>query len=84
MRQEEGLKLDWFSHRMAFQISIDDSRMVFGTKIANTLPEHVCEYTDSLDSFSFRPYIHKGVSWDGWEVDKNNAVRNIFSKDKEE
>ena len=82
--KQTGLKLDWFSHRMAFQISIDDSRMVFGTKIANTLPEHVCEYTDSLDSFSFRPYIHKGVSWDGWEVDKNNAVRNIFSKDKEE
>ncbi len=65
-----GLKLDYFRYKLAFQISADDSRTVFGTKIASTLPEHICQFDDTLEHYSLRPYLHKGASWDGWYIDE--------------
>ncbi|MCR4588332.1 MAG: hypothetical protein K5682_08000, partial [Lachnospiraceae bacterium] len=69
-----GFKTDWFRHRISFQMSADDSRAVFNTKIASTLPEHVCQYYDLLDGFSFRPYLNKGIDWDGWGVSENGEL----------
>lgn len=73
-----GLKTDWFRHRLAFQISTDDSIEMFGKRIASSLPTHICQYSDSLETFSFRPYLHQGVTWDGWEVDENGDVVNPY------
>lgn len=73
-----GLKLEWFRHRMSFQISADDSRDIFGTKIASGLPEHICQYSDALSQHSFRPYLHRGIVWDGWMVDENGDGVNPF------
>lgn len=73
-----GLKLEWFRHRMSFQISADDSRDIFGTKIASSLPEHICQYSDALNHHSFRPYLHRGIAWDGWMVDENGDGVNPF------
>lgn len=78
-----GIRMDWFKHRLAFQISADDSKMIFGTKVANTIPEHVCEYTNSIENFSFRPYLHADIAWDGWELDDNGKAINIFNKSEE-
>lgn len=69
-----NLRTDWFRHRLAFQLSVDDSVEVFGRKIASTLPPRICQYSDTLDSFSFRPYLHQGLAWDGWEVDENGTL----------
>ncbi len=63
-----GFKADWFRHRLSFQMSVEDSRQIFSSKIASTLPEHVCQYYDLLEGFSFRPYLNKGIDWDGWGV----------------
>lgn len=63
-----GLKLDFFRYRMAFQLSVDDSRLMFSNKIASTLPEHICQFDDGLERYSFRPYLHTGVGWDSWSV----------------
>ena len=74
--KETGCKLDWFRHRLAFQIPADDSRELYRTKVASQLPEHVCQYTDMIDSHSFRPYLHKGIDWDGWGIDDEGNVIN--------
>lgn len=63
-----GLQQDLFRHRLAFQLSGDDSYQLMGSKVASRLPEHICQYTDSLEQYSLRPYIHGGIGWDGWEI----------------
>lgn len=78
-----GLKLDFFRYKMAFQLSVDDSRNMFNNKIASTLPEHICQYDDTLEKYSFRPYLHKGIGWEGWYIDDNGKVVNPYEADDE-
>lgn len=73
-----GLKMDFFRYRLAFQISDEDSREIFSSKIASGLPEHICQFDDSLERYSFRPYLHPGIGWDGWSVDENGIVTNPY------
>ena len=73
------LQQELFRHKLAFQLSADDSVAVFSSRIASKLPEHICQYSDTLDQYSLRPFIHSGVSWDGWDVDSNGeAVNSIL------
>lgn len=69
-----GVNLERFSHRLSFQLSKDDSIDYFGTSIASKLPEHICQYSNMIDKFSFRPYLHRGIGWEGWEVDQLGNV----------
>lgn len=69
-----GAKLDWFTHRLSFLLSNDDSTAYFGNRSGSRLPEHVCQYSNMLDHFSFRPYLHKGIGWEGWEIDDSDNV----------
>lgn len=69
-----GLKLEFFRYKMAFQLSVDDSRSIFNSKIASTLPEHICQFDDTLESYSFRPFLHEGIEWDGWYVEDGKVV----------
>jgi len=69
-----GLKMEFFQHKLGFQMSADDSRSLFGNKIASNLPERICQYDNGTDRYSFRPYLHKGIVWDGWMVDENGKA----------
>ena len=71
-----SLRAELFRHRMSFQISADDSRLYFSNTAASKLPEHVCMYSDLIDKFSFRPYIHPGLSWDGWYIDESGKLQD--------
>lgn len=73
-----GLKAEYFRYRLAFQLSADDSRVIFGSKIASLLPEHICQCDDGLERYSFRPYLHTGVDWDGWIVDEHGVVLSPY------
>ena len=77
-----GLKIDYFRYRMAFQLSVEESRNVFNSKIASSIPEHICQFDDTLEKYSFRPYLHKGIGWDGWSVAENGKVISPY-KDEE-
>ncbi|MCD7822446.1 MAG: hypothetical protein LUG86_00240 [Oscillospiraceae bacterium] len=74
--RSSGLQAELFRHKIAFQISADDSRMLFSSKAASGLPEHICQYTDSLEQYSLRPFIHNGISWDGWDIDEKGEAVN--------
>ena len=76
--KQTGLRLDYFRHRVAMAMPVEDSRTMFGTKVAGELPEHIGVYTDMMDRYSFRPYLHKGLTWDGLEVSENGEVINIL------
>lgn len=77
-----GLKSDFFRYRLAFQISVDDSRLMFNNRIASTLPEHICQFDDGLERYSFRPYLHAGISWEGWSVSTDGVVTNPYGEDE--
>lgn len=63
-----------YNHKLAFQVSGDDSTLIYGNKIASKIPEHICQYSNGMEQFSFRPYLHRGITWDGWDVDEDGNV----------
>ena len=81
--KQTKLNLNLFRHRMAFSMAPEDSQMMFGTtRAACGLPEHICQYTNRMESFSFRPYIHPGIGWNGWEADEDGTVYNSYESVK--
>lgn len=77
-----GFKTDNFRYKLAFQLPTEDSRNLFNSKIASTLPEHICQFDDSFDRYSFRPYLHHGISWDGWYVDDDGITISPYEEDE--
>lgn len=65
---------DYFRHRLSFRLNPDDSWALFNSKVGAALPEHVCQYYDMLEGFSFRPYLHQGIDWDGWGVSETGEL----------
>jgi DNA segregation ATPase FtsK/SpoIIIE and related proteins len=78
-----GLRQEFFRYHMSFQLSAEDSRNFFNTRIASTLPEHICEFDDSLEKYSLRPYLHKGIGWEGWSIDEQGNVINPYAETDE-
>lgn len=76
--RQNRVDLEYFRHKIAFNMSRDDSWDLFGSKIATDLGTHVCQYSDGLKKNSFHPYIHKELSWDGWYVAEDGIARNEF------
>ena len=73
------LNSDMFRHKISFCIGVDDAEAILGRKRAAYLPEHVGLYHTDTKEYTFRPYLHKGIVWDGWELDSNgNAVRHNY------
>lgn len=63
---------DLFRHKIFFKISESDASEFYISRpnqltIAK-LPSHNFRYTNGLESLTFRPYLHKGLKWDGWIV----------------
>lgn len=78
-RSVQPFKLELFRHRLAFQISQEDSGNLFGNTRAARLPQHICQYLNDYHSYTFRPFLHRGITWDDWEVDQNgNATHYIY------
>jgi hypothetical protein len=69
-----GLKFDYFRYKLSFQVSVDDSRTLFRTRVGSTLPERICQFDDTIQQFSFRPYLHEGIGWDGWLIQDGNLI----------
>ncbi len=68
-----------FRHRIAFQMPAEESRELYGSKVASMLPGHICQYTDTMEEWSVRPYLHKDIDWEGWSVDENGEAAEPFS-----
>lgn len=77
--KQTGIGEREFVHRMAFRMPKDDVSYIFPSGSASSvsgMPQHVCMYTDTMSKYSFRPYIHKYINWDGWQIDSNGNVVN--------
>ena len=75
-------RIDLYRHRLSFACDVDTSRELFSSRAASSLPEHVCQYSNRMEQFSFRPYIHPGISWEGWYADEDGKLVSPFVSEK--
>lgn len=72
---------DLCRHKVLFRMSKNDASEIvhsFSDRFAvEGLSEHSFRYSNGLDSLSFRPYLHHGLSWDGWELSENGTVEIV-------
>ena len=50
--------------------------------LVSQLEDHAFRYSNGLDDLSFRPYLHKGLSWDGWKLVEGQAVNIVDEEDE--
>ena len=74
-----------FKHKILFRTAKSDAAKIVSSACAGIISElkdHVYRYTDGLDEVSFRPYLHNGISLDGWAL-TNGDVTNITDEEEE-
>ena len=66
-----------FRHRILFQTAKSEALGIVNSSFAeevSKLTNHNFRYTNGIDEVSFRPYLHPGISIDGWSVQGQNIV----------
>ena len=70
-------------HKILFRMAKADASGIIGSSSANVVAEledHSFRYSNGIDALSFRPYLHPGLSWDGWSM----SGSSVASDDDEE
>ena len=83
--KQSKLDLSLFRHKILFRMSRQDAMTIIGaseSSVISELDDRTFRYTNGIDSVSFRPYLHKGVYWDGWSVGDFGLV-NSFEDEEE-
>ena len=83
--KQQKINYDLFKHKIMFRAPRSDANELgsaLNGKIVSTLDNHSFRYSDGLDTLSFRPYLHQGISWDGWILGEN-GVENIVNEEDE-
>lgn len=65
-----------FKHGVSFRDTKMNALTVLGHSDSNLpgLEAHCFRYSNGLDSYSYRPYLHSGLNWDGWTEGKNGEA----------
>lgn len=74
-----------FKHKILFRMSKNSAIEVAGmagAEYITQLKNHTFRYTNGIETVSFRPYLHEGLSWDGWKLDKNGAKKISIEEDE--
>lgn len=64
-------------HKILFRMAKNDAVGIIGSSSANVVAEledHSFRYMNGIDALSFRPYLHPGLSWDGWSMSGGGAA----------
>lgn len=70
------LGAELFKHKILFRAPKAEVFELVGSqgKDVAALADHSFRYTNGLDSLSFRPFLHEGLSLDGWKVNEDGTV----------
>lgn len=82
---QSKIDLSLFKHKIMFRTAKNEATFIIGatnsTVVAN-LEDHSFRYSNGLDSLSFRPYLHLGISWDGWQISDGEVI-NVINEEEE-
>ena len=81
--KQTSTKIDLYRHRMSFATDVETARELFSSRAASELPEHICQYSNRMEQFSFRPYLHPGITWEGWYIDEKGELVSPFAGRRE-
>jgi hypothetical protein len=74
-----------FKHKIMFRAAKNDAALIIGSAnstVVSNLEDHSFRYSNGLDSLSFRPYLHPGLSWDGWKISGGEVVNWIDEEEE--
>ena len=69
-----------FKHKIMFRAARNEAAFIIGaanSAVVADLENHSFRYSNGLDSLSFRPYLHDGLSWDGWQISGGEVVNLV-------
>lgn len=73
-----------FRHKVFFRNSKNET---FGyvnsldARVISEIETHHFRYSNGIESLSYRPYLHRGLSWDGW-IMSGDSVENCISDEE--
>lgn len=66
-----------FRHKILFRMpkteAMEITTIAYAAQMEN-VAERCYRYSNGLDSCTFRPYLYRGLSWDGWEVGQSGEI----------
>lgn len=74
-----------FKHKILFRMSKNNAVEIagmLGAEYITQLKNHTFRYTNGMENISFRPYLHEGLSWDGWKMDKEGVKKVSVEEDE--
>lgn len=83
--RQTKLDTSLFKHKILFRTAKQDAMTVIGTANASVVAEledHSFRYSNGLDNLSFRPFLHPGLSWDGWQISGNDVVNSVDEEEE--
>lgn len=83
--EQSKLDLNLFRHKILFRLAKAEVASMIGSVeagIVSELDDHSFRYTNGLDALTFRPYLHPGLAWDGWQMRDNLAVNVVNEEDE--
>lgn len=75
--KQSKIDLSCFKHKLLFRTAKTDAVEIVGSSgsgVVSELDDHIVRYTNGIDSISFRPFLHKGLEWDGWKIDNDGKL----------
>ncbi len=82
---QSRMNTDLFRHKLLLRTPRMDAAEIIGSFQAGEVAEladHVFRYTNGLDNISFRPYLHKGITFEGWRLTEV-GVESIGDEEEE-
>ena len=83
--QQSKIDISVFKHKLIFRTAKADAMSIVGSgnaTVVSELEDHSFRYSNGLDSLSFRPYLHKGLSWDGWQLAGGTVVNTVDEEEE--
>ena len=74
-----------FRHKLLFSMPKQDLSMLVGhsgSDLSAGLTGHTFRYYNGIESVSFKPFLHPGLTWDGWMIDDNGEAVIDRSEDE--
>ena len=83
--RQTKIDISLFKHKVMFRIAKPDAMTIIGAAnagVVSELEDHSFRYSNGLDSLSFRPYLHPGLSWDGWQLSANGVINAVDDEEE--